>query len=92
MNQSRSLSAFEAAANVILGWLIALATQALIFPVLGMQVMLWQHLALSGVFTALSFLRSYVLRRVFVRWSTHAEAIGPDAEVSPTPGRRLQPN
>jgi hypothetical protein len=29
--------------------------------------MLWQNLALSGVFTAVSFLRSYVLRRLFVR-------------------------
>jgi len=66
MTQSRSLSAIEAATNVILGWMIALITQALVFPVLGMQVMLWQNLALSGVFTAVSFLRSYVLRRFFV--------------------------
>jgi hypothetical protein len=66
MTQSRSLSAIEAATNVILGWMIALITQALVFPVLGLQVMLWQNLALSGVFTAVSFLRSYVLRRFFV--------------------------
>ncbi|WP_272010876.1 DUF7220 family protein [Roseovarius sp. ZX-A-9] len=69
MRQSRSFSAVEAATNVILGWMIALITQALIFPVVGLQVMLWQHLTLSGAFTAVSFLRSHVLRRLFP-WRT----------------------
>ena len=50
MRQSRSFSAVEASTNVILGWMIALITQAL-----------------SGVFTAVSFLRSSVLRRLFTR-------------------------
>ncbi|WP_324754046.1 DUF7220 family protein [Roseovarius sp. Pro17] len=67
MTQSRTLSALEAATNVVLGWLVAMITQLLVFPVIGLQVMLWQNLALSGVFTAVLFLRSYVLRRLFVR-------------------------
>jgi len=67
MTQSRSLSALEAATNVILGGMVAMITQALIFPVLGLQVMLWQNMMLSGVFTTVSFLRSYVLRRLFIR-------------------------
>ncbi len=66
MSQKRAISAIEAATNVVLGWLIALIAQALVFPVLGLQVMFWQHVTLSGVFTAVSFLRSYVLRRCFV--------------------------
>lgn len=67
MSQSRGMSALEATVNVALGWLVALATQMIVFPVLGMQVLLWQNLALSLVFTGVSLLRSYVLRRVFVR-------------------------
>ncbi len=67
MTQSRSLSALEAATNVILGGMVAMITQALIFPVLGLQVMLWQNMMLSGVFTTVSLLRSYVLRRLFIR-------------------------
>ena len=67
MTQGRSLSALEAAANVILGGIVALITQALIFPVIGLQVMLWQNLVLSGVFTTISFLRNHALRRLFVR-------------------------
>ncbi|MEB8385611.1 hypothetical protein OO012_00085 [Rhodobacteraceae bacterium KMM 6894] len=63
MNQSRSLFVFKAAVIGVLGWLVALATQALIFPVLGMQVMIWQHLTVSGVVTALFFLRRPAPRR-----------------------------
>lgn len=70
MSQSRSMSALEATVNVAAGWLVALATQMIVFPVLGMQVLLWQNLALSLVFTGVSLLRSYVLRRVFVRLET----------------------
>lgn len=67
MSQSRAQSGIEAATNVFVGWIIALVTQVLIFPVVGLQVMLWQNLALSGVFSAVSFLRSYMLRRFFLR-------------------------
>ena len=67
MSQSRAFSALEAAANVSIGWLVALVTQVLVFPVFGIQVMHWQNLALSAVFTAVSLLRSYALRRLFAR-------------------------
>ncbi len=67
MTQSRSFSTIEAATNVVLGWMVAMITQLLVFPVIGLQVMLWQNLVLSGVFASVSFLRSYVLRRLFVR-------------------------
>lgn len=67
MTQSRSFSTIEAATNVVLGWMVAVITQLLVFPVIGLQVMFWQNLVLSGVFASVSFLRSYVLRRLFVR-------------------------
>ncbi len=67
MTQSRSFSTIEAATNVVFGWMVAVITQLLVFPVIGLQVMLWQNLVLSGVFASVSFLRSYVLRRLFVR-------------------------
>ncbi|WP_417463290.1 hypothetical protein [Kordiimonas sp.] len=67
MTQSRSLSAVEAAANVLVGWCTAFVTQLLVFPAVGLQAGLGQHVTLSLVFTALSFVRSYVLRRAFAR-------------------------
>ncbi|AZQ67637.1 hypothetical protein EF888_11140 [Silicimonas algicola] len=65
MTQSRLMSGIEAGANVAVGWCIALGTQLLLFPVVGLQVTVAQNLTISGAFTAVSLARSYVLRRVF---------------------------
>lgn len=67
MSQSRSLSAIEATANVLVGWCTALVLQVLFFPVVGLQADLHQHLAISLFFTGVSLVRSYVLRRAFAR-------------------------
>jgi hypothetical protein len=63
------MSGLEAGANVVVGSVVAFATQLVVFPAVGLQATLAQTLTLSGVFTGVSFLRSYLLRRVF-------EAIG----------------
>lgn len=65
MSQSRGQSAIEATANVIVGWSIAFATQLLVFPAVGLHVTLAQHLGISGIFTAVSLMRTYALRRLF---------------------------
>jgi hypothetical protein len=65
MSQSRTLSAVEAGTNVAVGWVVALGTQLLFFPVVGLQATLAQTMTISGAFTAVSLVRSYVLRRVF---------------------------
>ena len=67
MTQPRSMSFLEAVTNVAIGWLVALATQMLAFPMLGIQASLPQNLALSAIFTAVSLARSYVIRRLFNR-------------------------
>lgn len=73
MSQSRVMSGLEAATNVAVGWLVALATQLLVFPTLGLQVTIAQNLTLSFVFTAVSLVRSYAIRRAF-EWSMHRDA------------------
>ena len=65
MSQSRALSAVEALANLAIGWLVALATQMVVFPAVGLQANLAQTLSVSGAFTAVSVLRSYAVRRLF---------------------------
>ena len=65
MSQSRRQSVFESIANVVLGWLVAIATQLLVFPAVGLQVTLAQHLGISAVLTCVSLLRNHALRRVF---------------------------
>lgn len=67
MRQGRAISAIEAATNVIVGWVVALLAQLLVFPVIGLQVTVAQNLGLSAVFASISLARSYILRRLFER-------------------------
>ncbi len=69
-SQSRSASLMEAGANVLAGYLVALAAQQLVFPVFGIHTSLAQDSAIAAAFTAVSLVRSYLLRRVFERIGT----------------------
>ena len=76
MTQARATSAFEALANLVVGWIVALATQLLVFPVMGLSVTVAQHLGIGAAFTIVSFLRSYCLRRLFEWLATRSRAPG----------------
>ena len=65
MNQSRTMSAAESVANVAVGYGIALATQVVVFNALVIPVSLGQNLCIGVVFTVVSLVRSYILRRFF---------------------------
>lgn len=66
-SQSRSASMIEAGANVLVGYLVALAAQQLVFPLFGIHTSLAQDSAIAAVFTLVSLARSYLLRRLFER-------------------------
>ncbi|PWG16115.1 hypothetical protein DFK10_13025 [Salibaculum griseiflavum] len=68
MMQSRRRSLIEAITNVVLGYALAVLTQIVVFPWFGLQVSLGENLAIGCVFTGISLLRSYALRRLFARW------------------------
>ncbi len=65
MKQSRLMSLIEAVANVVVGYGLAVLTQVLAFPAFGLHATLSQNLQLAALFSAISVLRSYVLRRAF---------------------------
>lgn len=65
MRQSRLGSALESVANVALGYCIAIVTQALVFPLFGLHATASEHVGIAAIFTAVSLVRSYALRRVF---------------------------
>ena len=65
MRQSRLMSLVEAVANVVVGYGVAVVTQVLVFPVFGLEASLSDNLVIGGVFTVVSLVRSYALRRVF---------------------------
>jgi hypothetical protein len=65
--QSRRASLLEAAANVVVGFLVALAAQAAVFPVFGLRTSFTDDLGIASAFTAASLARGYALRRLFAR-------------------------
>jgi len=63
--QSRKMSLIESITNVIAGYSIALLSQLIIFPVMGLDVPLSSNLIIGLFFTVVSIIRSYCLRRIF---------------------------
>jgi hypothetical protein len=62
------MSLIEAVTNVAVGYVLAVATQIIVFPWFGLRPSIGQSLALGGVFVGISLLRSYALRRLFEHW------------------------
>ena len=65
MKQSRLMSSVEAVANVLVGYGVAVLTQLAVFPLFGLNASLGDNLAIGGVFTVVSIVRSFTLRRLF---------------------------
>ncbi len=66
MTQSRAASAIEALTNIAIGMGVALASQYLVFPLVGIHnVSHSTHIQITLWFTVISFLRSYLIRRFF---------------------------
>lgn len=65
MKQSRLMSLVESLANVLVGYGVAVATQMLVFPLFGLVVTVTENLLIGLIFTAVSIVRSYALRRGF---------------------------
>jgi hypothetical protein len=68
MPQSRRLSLVEAMTNVVVGYVLAVLTQLIVFPWFGLTASLQDNLAIGAAFVGVSLIRSYALRRVFERW------------------------
>jgi hypothetical protein len=63
--QSRRMSLVEALANVVVGYVLAIAMQLAVFPLFGISIALSAQLAISLAFVSVSIIRGYLLRRLF---------------------------
>lgn len=65
MSQSKVESLVESAVNIVIGFVVAILSQVVVFPMYGIHVPLSTNLAMGVWFTAISLLRMYVIRRWF---------------------------
>ena len=63
--QSKKHSTLESLTNTVVGLLTSFAIQLVIYPLLNIPVTLNQNIIITVVFFVVSFLRGYIIRRVF---------------------------
>ena len=63
--QTRRQSLIESLTNILIGYLTALLSQILIFPLFDIYVTFQDNLLIGLYFTIISLIRSYLVRRYF---------------------------
>lgn len=76
MTQSKKGSLVEALINVAIGFSINYCANMLIFPMFGFHISASSNLLMGVIYTAISIVRSYIIRRWFnARIQRAAEAL-----------------
>jgi hypothetical protein len=63
--QSRSASLFETLTTTVMGFILSVAVQRALFPAMGHDFGFAENMVVASVFTAVSILRGYAIRRTF---------------------------
>ena len=63
--QTKLQSGLEAAINIMFGFLIAMVAQIIVFPLFDIHISFVDNFYIGLIFTVISFLRSYFIRRFF---------------------------
>jgi len=65
MNQTKKQSLIESITQTIIGMIVSLCIQLVIYDVLNIKVTFAQNLIITFVFLLSSILRGYIIRRIF---------------------------
>lgn len=71
MSQPKLHSFVESIVNVLIGLGINVYFQTLVFPIFHIYIPLHTNLQIAAIFTVISILRSFILRRVFNKIHVH---------------------
>lgn len=63
--QTRLSSFLEALANTLIGYVISLVAQLIVYPLYGASFTFRQNIEIGLIFMAISIIRGYVIRRWF---------------------------
>jgi uncharacterized membrane protein YeaQ/YmgE (transglycosylase-associated protein family) len=65
VTQTKKGSAIESIVNILIGVITAFLTQVIVFPLFGIHTSTSSHIGITLIFTVVSFIRSYSVRRLF---------------------------
>ena len=63
--QTKLQSLIESITNILIGYIVAIASQLAVFPLFGINIPLSDNLLIGFWFTVISLVRSYAVRRYF---------------------------
>jgi ABC-type long-subunit fatty acid transport system fused permease/ATPase subunit len=63
--QTKTRSFIESVTNVGVGYVLAILTQLVLFPIFHIQIRLAENFKIAAVFTGISVIRHYCIRRIF---------------------------
>ena len=65
MEQTKTGSLIESIINIFIGYIVALVSQILIFPIFDINISFSENILIGAWFTLISLVRSYIIRRWF---------------------------
>lgn len=68
--QTKTQSFIEQSVSILLGFVLALVTQVVVFKLYGIQAEAHEQVSITLIFTVVSFIRGYYVRRAF-NWLHH---------------------
>jgi len=68
--QTKKHSALESFTNIIVGLITSFVIQLFLYPLLNIPVTINQNIIITFVFFIVSFVRGYVIRRIFNKLNT----------------------
>ena len=63
--KSKKMSLIETVLSVLIGYIVALLSQIVVFPLFDIEVSLIDNLLIGLLFTVISIIRGYYIRRLF---------------------------
>lgn len=65
MSQTKKQSIIEVIANTVVGFIISVVVSIFVFPLMGIPVTFGENLGITLIFTVISLIRSFAMRRIF---------------------------
>lgn len=73
MSQKKKYSILESITNVVVGLILSFCIQLVIYPIMDIPVSFSQNIIITSVFFTVSFIRGYLIRRIFNKISNQKE-------------------
>ena len=69
MAQTVKQSWIEIGVNTIVGFILSVGIQMIIYPLMDIPVTMGENISITLIFMAVGITRSFLIRRVFNRWT-----------------------